>query len=100
MAAVQAVAVPVHCDMALPKLCDAQDSMRVPGRCRAKAPDRPCRPCAMHSPLSLREIPDGISLLSSCTFQLSATWSKLLNLLDSGIWLHRVPEVLQSDSTQ
>ncbi len=72
MAAVQAVAVPVHCDVPLLVLRDAQDGMRVPGRCRAKAPHRPCGPCAMHAPLSLKAMSTVDFIVSISHLQKSA----------------------------
>ena len=44
VAAVQAVAVPIDRDAPLLVCREAQDRMRVPGRCCAKAPNRPRGP--------------------------------------------------------
>ena len=57
VAAVQAVAVSVDCDVPLPMLRHTQDRMRVPGRCGAKAPDSPRGPCELQAPMSPRVCP-------------------------------------------
>lgn len=99
VAAVQAVAVSVDCDVPLLVLCHTQDRMRVPGRCGAKAPHRSCGPCEMHAPMSLRAGPhDGTFPVTTTHHQLSA-FQKMLRPL-AGLSICYAQDSVKWDTAQ